>query len=95
MKKKVIRLTESELYNIIKETISSIICEDGIKGMNFMEVLSLDPSNLSDVDLSYACRFLPTEVSDYTLSPEHQRKFESFFDEANRRLYSNNVNRRV
>lgn len=91
MNKNVIRLTESELYNIINEAINNIMGDDSIKGMNFMEVLSLNPSDLSDADLRYACRFLPTEVSEYTLSPEHQRKFDSFFDEVDRRVNSRSV----
>lgn len=89
--KNVIRLTESDLYNIINEAINNIIGDDNIKGMNFMEVLSLNPSDLSDADLRYACRFLPTEVSDYSLSPEHQIKFDSFFDEVDRRVNSRSV----
>lgn len=90
MKKNIIKLTEGDLHKIINESVNRILCED-IRSMNFPEILQMNPSLLSDDELRYACRFLPTEVSEYTLSPEHQRKFDSFFDEVDRRVNSRSV----
>ena len=52
----------------------------------FVEILNLDPITVTDEELKYVCRFLPTEVSEYNLSINDQQKFNSFYDEANKRF---------
>lgn len=80
-----ITITENDLKQIIMESVKRILKEN-IKSLNFIEILNLDPITLTDEELKYVCRFLPTEVSEYNLSINGQQKFNSFYDEANKRF---------
>lgn len=57
MNKKLIRLTESDLHRIVKESVSRILKEDNSYNINDMKQFVSDLSNMRRELFRYACDF--------------------------------------
>ena len=80
-------IKESWLKKIVNESITQTLNEvlNGFPFGGVPGILRLNPSELSDMELKLCIKFLSANADEYTFSEEDQMKFDSFWDELNRR----------